>query len=85
MIIVSVRDAAVKSFGTPMVFVNEAAAHRIFMNEVNREDPTNLLNANRSDFDLYHIANFDSDTGVVTAVEPSVILHGRDIGRKLSE
>lgn len=84
MFIVSVRDSAVKSFGTPMVFANEASAHRVFMNEVNREDPTNLLNANRSDFDLYHVGNFDPDTGVLTGVEPTVILHGRDIGRVVS-
>lgn len=52
---------------------------RVFANEVNRVDPGNLLNANRSDFDLYHIADFDPDSGAVTPVAPVPICHGRDI------
>lgn len=79
MIFAAVFDSAVKAFATPMVFPTVAAATRVFMIEVNRPDPGNLLNTNRADFDLYHVGDFNPDTGAVTAVTPVVVIHGRDV------
>ena len=38
---------------------SEAAAIRIFTNEVNRYDPNNLLSTNKGDFSLYVVGEFD--------------------------
>ena len=51
--IVSVFDHAVGEFAPCMCANSEAAAIRIFTNEVNRYDPNNLLSTNKTDFTLY--------------------------------
>ena len=53
MVLVSVFDHAVLEFAPCMCVNSEAAAIRIFTNEVNRYDPNNLLSTNKSDFSLY--------------------------------
>ena len=50
--------------GAPCMCVNsEAAAIRIFTNEVNRDDPNNLLSTNTSAFSLYVVGEFDLSAG----------------------
>ena len=53
MVLVSVFDHAVGEYAPCMCVNSEAAAARIFTNEVNRYDPNNLLSTNRKDFTLY--------------------------------
>ena len=47
MVLVSVFDHAVGEYAPCMCVNSEAAAVRIFTNEVNRYDPNNLLSTNR--------------------------------------
>ena len=44
---------------------SEAAAIRIFTNEVNRYDPNNLLSTNRKDFTLYVVGESELSSGRV--------------------
>ena len=53
MVLVSVFDHAVGEYAPCMCVNSEAAAIRIFTNEVNRYDPNNLLSTNKTDFSLY--------------------------------
>ena len=79
MVLVSVFDHAVLEFAPCMCVNSEAAAIRIFTNEVNRYDPNNLLSTNKSDFSLYVVGEFDLATGCVVNRDPRVLIHGRDI------
>lgn len=57
---------------------NRDTAARSFINAL--KTPNSLLYANPSDFALYHIADFDSDTGVVTPLSvPHVLVDGDSI------
>ena len=57
MVLVSVFDHAVGEFAPCMCVNSEAAAIRIFTNEVNRYDPNNLLSTNKIDFSLMWLVN----------------------------
>ena len=70
MVLVSVFDHAVLEFAPCMCVNSEAAAIRIFTNEVNRYDPNNLLSTNKSDFSLYVVGEFDLATGCVVNRDP---------------
>ena len=65
LILVSVFDPAVGDDAPCMCVNSEAAAIRIFTNEVNRYDPNNLLSTNKIDFSLYVVGEFDLATGSV--------------------
>ena len=79
MVLVSAFDHAVGEYAPCMCVNSEAAAIRIFTNEVNRYDPNNLLSTNKSDFSLYVVGEFDLATGCVVNRDPRVLIHGRDI------
>ena len=79
MVLVSVFDHAVCEFAPCMCGNSEAAAIRIFTNEVNRYDPNNLLSTSKTDFSLYVVGEFDLSSGCVVNRDPRVLIHGRDI------
>ena len=79
MVLVSVFDHAVGEYAPRMCVNSEAAAIRIFTNEVNRYDPNNLLSTNKSDFSLHVVGEFDLSAGCVVNRDPRVLIHGRDI------
>ena len=64
LILVSVFDHAVGEYAPCMCVNSEAAAIRIFTNEVNRYDPNNLLSTNKTDFSLYVVGEFDVSSGM---------------------
>ena len=63
MVLVSVFDHAVGEYAPYMCVNSEAAAIRIFTNEVNRYGPNNLLSTNRKDFTLYVVGEFNLSSG----------------------
>ena len=79
MVLVSVFDHAVGEYAPCMCVNSEAAAIRIFTNEVNRYDPNKLLSTNKIDFSLYVDGEFELATGWVVNRDPRVLIHGRDI------
>lgn len=63
IVICSVRDKVVGNFGGPLGFVSFGQAERWFGDECREGD----MAKHRTDFEMYHIGEQDSDTGVITA------------------
>lgn len=79
--IISVRDRAVDSFGSPFVVTNLGGAIRSFGDEVKRPhspERPNPYNQHPEDYDLYCLGEFDSDTGEFSAQRPEQIAIGKD-------
>lgn len=66
LVVCAVRDSAVQGFGRPIFVPQVAAATRSFTDEVNRPPQPgqqNDLYSHSEDFELWHLADFDDDTG----------------------
>lgn len=63
----SVRDS-LTGFMTPVLEQNDACAMRNF--RMACETSQSLMNYSSSDFSLYHIADFDSNSGSISPVSP---------------
>ena len=77
--IYAVRDRATDQYGTPMFLMANGQAIRSFADEVNRKDDKNPLNTHSEDFDLYHLGNWDTDTGLFDTGVPKQIAIGKDL------
>lgn len=66
----------VNGFMTPNFEVYDPAAVRGFAYAVNNPG---LMNFKPEDYSLWKIAEFDSETGVVTPVEPTLIVHATEV------
>lgn len=62
-----IRDV-LTGFMTPVLEQNAACAMRNFRMACSR--PDSLMNHKASDFSIYHIADFDSDTGILYPISP---------------
>lgn len=70
--VVAVYDFAVEAYGRP-VFVNALGeATRSFLDEVN--SPDSAMSRHPADYSLFHIGEFDSSSGVLTAHTPVKLL-----------
>lgn len=61
-------------FLSPTFELNENIAIRNFSYAINKKD--SLYYANPAHFDLYHIGEFDTDTGVLEKTEPTIVVTG---------
>lgn len=75
----AVRDRATDQFGTPMFLVASGQAIRSFTDEINRSDAQNQLYQHPSDFDLYALGSFDTDTGEFVSERPTQICIGDQV------
>lgn len=64
-------------FMNPFVATNEAVAERDFRIVIN--DPDQKLYFNPKHFDLYRIGTFDTETGVLDPVDPTIIVTGLSV------
>lgn len=67
----SIRDLKT-GFMSPAMEMNDAAAARNFTHAVLHSD--GILYSHAQDFSLFRIAEFDSDSGVVSPVVPPVLV-----------
>lgn len=67
----SVFDLQAQSFGFPFTAKTDGAAIRIFANETNRSDDSNLLHNHPADFVLFAVGTFNSESGEVVAFQPA--------------
>lgn len=67
----SMRDVKT-GFLTPTIELSDAAAARNFTHTVCNSE--GLLNTFAQDFSLYKIGEFETDTGVLTPIRPSVLV-----------
>ena len=81
MIIAVVKDSLVESYNVPLFFPNSAVAIRAFSAECNRAAPDNPVFANRGDYDLIKIGEYNESSGVIISCDPVVLVHGRDLPR----
>jgi hypothetical protein len=79
MYVLSVRDRATDSFGTPMFFVHMNQAIRSFSDEVNRAE--SIVSQHPEDFDLYLLGNFDQAKGLFYCEAPRQVAVGKDLVR----
>lgn len=81
LVVVAVRDSAVKAYGRPIFVPSVGVALRSFSDEVNREAAENAMNMHPSDFELFEIAAFDEDTGVFRDAPEGVrsLARGKDV------
>lgn len=72
--IYSLFDSAVKSFTQPFFLQSDAAAVRLFQDQVNRKDS---ITSNHPDqFTLMHVGSFDDATGCFDSIEPRSLGNG---------
>lgn len=67
----SIRDSKT-GFMTPAVDVNDDAAARNFYHSVSVSE--GILFTHASDFDLYKVGTFDSDSGLISPFSPVVMI-----------
>lgn len=79
MQIFCVYDNKAKSYATPFPQKNEITAVRAFSMEVNRADAMNPIHQHPGDFDLYHIGNFDDNTGRIEAIDPAFVVNAQKL------
>ena len=60
----------------PQVDINDASAVRNFTNACRR--PDSLMFSNGSDYELYKIASYNTDNGVIEPIEKEFLVNGED-------
>lgn len=70
-IICAVRDRQLDAFMRPFTAATTGQAMRAFMDEVNR--PDSEMHKHPEDYELYHLGDFDDDTGALTSCKPHSI------------
>jgi hypothetical protein len=65
LMVFSLRDVKAGTFLTPMFVPTVGLALRTLSDELNRAspDPSNVLAHHPEDFELFHIGDFETDTG----------------------
>lgn len=61
--VVAIWDGAVQAYNRPFTAPSVGAAIRGFVDEVNREDPANVMCKHPEDFELRHMADWDPESG----------------------
>ena len=74
--IYAVRDNAIEAFGQPIFVEAQGQAVRSFIDEAN--NPESMLNKHPEDFDLYHIGEYNKQTGAIMGVTPERIARAID-------
>lgn len=75
--IFAVRDGKVQQYFPPMCFQTPGEAERWFADIVN--DGKSAIWRHPGDYALYELGGFDSESGSLTSVTPSLICTGTDV------
>lgn len=75
--VVAVKDRALDAFMRPFCTPTLGAAIRSFQDEVNRKDSE--LNKHPEDYDLWHIADWDDNSGDFKTIKPQQIAIGKNV------
>lgn len=76
----SIFDHKALSYSRPFFCKTQGEATRMFMDEVNRPNPDNMLYNHPADFTLYYVGSFDEQTGEVLPEAPSFrIANGTEV------
>ena len=66
--ICAIRDSAIEAYMRPFTAQTPGQAHRLFVDEVRREGSE--IGAHPEDYAIYHLADFDDNTGMITPIDP---------------
>lgn len=70
-VLVAVRDQKAQNFTAPAMQFTREVALRTWANEINSPEQARTPAAqNPEDFTLWHIADYDADTGIITPITP---------------
>jgi len=72
--VVSVFDKAAAAYNRPYFVPSLGLAIRSFEDEVKRADPDNPLHNHSSDFELWHIADFDDSIGRFISLDSAFLI-----------
>lgn len=72
----AIRDLKT-TFMSPIISQNDAEAGRNFSHAVMQTD--SLYYTHASDFDLFKIGSYDSETGIITGMNPEIVLSGYNV------
>jgi len=77
----AVFDSAINSYGQPFFVPHVGSALRSFVDEVNRKAPDNQLSGHPEDFALFHLADFDDETGKFSETDRGIVslARGKDV------
>lgn len=79
MVICSVWDSAIGSYGRPFFVPSRGVAMRSFQDEVRRKADDNPMNAHPEDFELFYLAEFDDQTGLFAEQLQQSLLRAVDV------
>lgn len=78
--ILAVRDIQMEEYHRPFTVPATGGGVRSFTDEINRASPDNPMHAHPSDYHLYEIGTFDTDTGEITRLSNIRLLaRGEDV------
>jgi hypothetical protein len=75
-VIAAYRDQQAGIFGQPIFAPALGVVIRSFTDEVNNKYETNMLYHHPEDFILFHIGNYDDNTGQIEQIEPIKLISG---------
>lgn len=79
LLLVAVFDSATQAYARPFAVIATGQAIRSFSDEVNNAAKDSDLSKHPSDFELFHVATFDDQTGRFTASQdPVLLVRGKD-------
>lgn len=71
-----IRDIKV-GFGQPVIHMSDMVAKRDFGFKIN--SPGSIMEYSPSDFELYLVGKFDTDSGKLEPMIPAYICNGKDV------
>jgi len=74
----AIRDSALDSYGNPFVARTIPEATRIFLDEARNKDST--IHAHPEDYALFHLGEYNGDTGTFNTTTPYQICRAQDAG-----
>lgn len=77
--IYAVKDELTQTFLQPVFVEKEDEIIRIFTYQINN---TPIWKDNASDYSLYYLGTFDSDSGTIIAEIPKKVISGHSVRRK---
>lgn len=66
--IYTIRDTKSGAYNVPQSFRTHGEAERFLSDQVNLNQDS-LIHRHPEDFDLFHLGSYDTDTGLITALE----------------
>ncbi|WNK13726.1 MAG: nonstructural protein [Microvirus sp.] len=75
----AMRDAKTASFSLPQFFTHPSAALRSFQTDLVNEPDGSIIRRHSTDFDLYQVGEFDTDTGSFLSIAPFSFIGANEV------